>query len=371
MPVPPDLAVFAATSGHSGVDRVLQNLVPAIAAIGLRVDVLGVAGHGPTFDILPDGVRHLPLGARHVNSAVPSLIRYLRCERPQAMLSDKDRVNRAALGARALAGGDTRAYIRLGTTVSTNLASRPLLDRLVQRWSMRTFYRWADGIVVPSHGCADDLATFARLPRELIRVVPNPVVTSAMASLAEEAPPHPWLADPSIPVVLGVGELSERKDFATLIRAFARLRGMRRCRLLIFGEGRRRRELDALAEGLGVTDDVALPGFIANPYAAMSRAAVFALTSRWEGFGLVLAEALALGTPSVACDCPSGPAEILRNGEIGPLVAVGDDVGLAAALARMLEAPPPRATLIAAAEPFTAEGSARAYLAALGFREFM
>ena len=73
-----DLAVFAATSGHSGVDRVLQNLVPAIARLGLVVDVLGVEGHGPRFEHLPAGVRRVPLGAAHVNSAIPALVRYLR-----------------------------------------------------------------------------------------------------------------------------------------------------------------------------------------------------------------------------------------------------------------------------------------------------
>lgn len=366
-----DLAIFAATSGHSGVDRIVANLVPALAALGLRVDLLNVRGHGPRLDTVPDGVRVIDLERDHVFSALPALVRYLKRERPAALLSDKDKVNRAALWARALARVDTRGYVRLGTTVSTNLASRPYLDRVTQRWSMRTFYRWADGVLVPSRGVADDLAGFAGLPRALIRVVPNPVVTPAMRAMAEEPPPHPWLADDAVvPVVLGVGELSERKDFATLVRAFARLRRTRPCRLLIFGEGRRREELGRLAAELGVADDFALPGFVANPYAAMSRAAVFALTSRWEGFGIVLAEALALGTPVVACDCPSGPREILQDGAVGPLVAVGDDQALAEALAGLLDAPPPRARLVEAARPYTDAGSARAYLAALGFREF-
>lgn len=365
-----DLAIFTATSGHSGVDRIVANLVPALASLGLRVDVLKIRGHGPSLEHVPPGVRIVDLDSDHVLSALPGLVRYLRRERPRALLSDKDKVNRTALWARALARTATRGYVRLGTTVSTNLASRGIVDRAVQRWSMRTFYRWADGVVVPSQGVADDLGAFARLPCELIRVVPNPVVGPDMAALARAQAPHPWLEDPTVPVVLGVGELSERKDFATLIRAFARLRQARPCRLLIFGEGRRRGELGALAEALGVAADVALPGFTANPYAAMSRAAVFALTSRWEGFGIVLAEALALGTPAVACDCQSGPREILRDGAVGRLVPVGDHAALADALAATLDAPPARDTLVDAARPYTAEGSARAYAAALGLPEF-
>jgi glycosyltransferase involved in cell wall biosynthesis len=365
-----ELAVFAATSGHSGVDRVLRNLVPAVAALGLRVDVLGVEGHGPRFDTLPPGVRHLPLGARHVNSALPALVRYLRRERPQALLSDKDRVNRAALIARRLAGVPTRVGVRLGTTVSVNLASRGHFERWLQTASMRCFYPAADAVLVPSAGAADDLAAHARLPRSRIHVVPSPIVTAALQVRAAEPLEHPWFAPGQPPLILGVGELSERKDFATLLRAFARVRAQRACRLMILGEGRRRAELEALARELGVAEDLALPGFVSNPYPYMSRAAVFALASRWEGMPVVLIEALALGTPSAACDCPSGPREVLDGGRVGPLVAVGDDAALAEALARQLDQPTPREVSRAAVAGYGDDASARAYLAALGFREF-
>lgn len=364
------LAVFAATSGHSGVDRVLRNLVPAIARLGLRVDVLGIAGHGPRFDTLPEGVRHLPLGTAHVNSAIPALVRYLRRERPAAILSDKDRVNRAVLLARWLARSPTRVGLRIGTTVSVNLASRGWLDRNVQAASMRWFYPAAEAVLVPSQGAADDLVEYAGLRRERLHVVPSPILTASLQGLAAEAPAHPWLAPGEPPVILGVGELSERKDFATLLRAFARLRRERACRLVILGEGRRRGELEALARQLGVEAAVALPGFVTNPYPYMARAAVFALTSRWEGMPVVLIEALSLGTPSVACDCPSGPREVLVGGAVGGLVAVGDDAALAAALAAQLDQPTSPAASRAAVEAYTDLGSARAYLAALGFREF-
>lgn len=365
-----DLAIFAATSGHSGVDRVLRNLVPAIARLGVTVDVLGIDGHGPHFDQLPEGARHLPLGAQHVNSAIPALIRYLRRERPQAMLSDKDRVNRAALLARAVARVPTRVGLRQGTTVSVNLASRGAIDRWTQTLSMRWCYPAADALLVPSAGAADDLAAFARLPRERIHVVPSPILTDALQARATEPLDHPWFAGGQMPVILGVGELSERKDFATLLRAFAKVRATRPCRLVILGEGRRRGELERLAAELGVADDLALPGFTANPYPFMARAAVFALCSRWEGMPVVLIEALALGAPSVACDCPSGPREVLAGGTVGPLVPVGNVAALADGLRRQLAQPVPAAQSRAAVAGYSDSASARAYLAALGFKAF-
>ncbi|QID16666.1 glycosyltransferase [Nitrogeniibacter mangrovi] len=365
-----DLAIFAATSGHSGVDRVLRNLVPAIAALGMRVDVLGVEGHGPVFAELPDGVRHLPLGASHVNTAIPALVRYLKAERPAALLSDKDRVNRAALFARWLARVPTRVGVRQGTTVSVNLASRKASERWLQTASMRYIYPHADAVLVPSHGAADDLAAYARLPRERIHVVPSPIITPTLQLRAAEGIEHPWFAPGEPPVILGVGELSERKDFATVVRAFARVRRERSCRLLILGEGRRRPALEALASELGVLDDVALHGFVPNPYPFMARAAVFALASRWEGMPVVLIEALGLGRPCVACDCPSGPREVLDAGRVGPLVPVQDDARFADGLRRQLDEPTPEAVSRAAVADYTDVASARAYLAALGFTEF-
>jgi glycosyltransferase involved in cell wall biosynthesis len=362
-----DLAVFLATSGHSGVDRVFRNLVPEFARRGLRIDLLAIRHHGPDYGDLPAGVRRIAFGTSHVNTALPALWRYLRRKRPLVLLSDKDRVNRTALIARWLARVPTRVGVRLGTTASVNLANRGAVERWLQTASMRRLYRTADAVLVPSHGAAGDLSRLARLPPSLIHVVPSPVIGARMRALAAESPGHPWFADGGPAPILGVGELSERKDFATLVRAFARLRTDRPdARLVVLGEGRRRSELEQLARTLGIADAVSLPGFVDNPYCYMARAAAFALCSRWEGMPVVLIEALALGIPSVACDCPSGPREVLADGRYGPLVPVGDDVAVAAALADVLRAPLPKAELQEAVRGYTVEASADAYLAALG-----
>jgi glycosyltransferase involved in cell wall biosynthesis len=168
--------------------------------------------------------------------------------------------------------------------------------------------------------------------------------------------------------VLGVGELGARKDFATLIRAVARVRERRRCRLLIIGRGRQRDALLALGNELGFGDDLALPGFVENPYAYMRAADVFVSSSRYEGFANVVAEALAAGVPVVSTDCPSGPREILENGKYGRLVPVGDDAAMATAIASTLDAPPTRETLRTAAQRYRVDAVAEGYLAALGFR---
>ena len=142
--------------------------------------------------------------------------------------------------------------------------------------------------------------------------------------------PHPWLEAGQPPVILAVGRLSTQKDYPSLIRAFAMVRAKRQARLVILGAGRdqhkteqRQEEIASLARELGVGDDVDAAGFAANPFAYMSRSAVLALSSLYEGLPAVLIQAMACGCPVVSTDCPTGPREILEDGRYGPLVPVG------------------------------------------------
>ena len=360
-----DLALMLATSGHSGVDRLVQHLLTVWADSGLTIDQLCLRNHGPHIADPPPNLRRVDLKAAHVATALPALVVYLHRHRPRALLTDKHKINRIALWGRRLAGVPTRVVIRTGTTVSRDLIQRGGLRRWTQPWSMRRLYPDADGIVVPSRGAAEDLATVAGLPLERITVIPNPVPVPPWEALLADPPPHPWLGEDR-PVILGAGELSGRKDFATLVRAFARVRSNRPCRLIIIGRGRERDHLESLARELKVADDLALPGFVTDPLRWMVRAAVVALTSRHEGFANVLAEALTLGVPVVSTDCPSGPREILDGGRYGPLVPVGDEGALATALERVLEQPVSREQLLIGAERYRPDIIAHRYLEVLG-----
>ncbi len=364
----PDLAVFVATSGHSGVDTVVRNLLPVFGEWGLSTDVLKIRNHGPYLDELPRGSRLVELPSRHVETTLPALVRYLRQTRPGVLLTDKDAVNRLAIVARGIARVPTRHVIRLGTTVSVNLAQKTAWQAALQRASMRWLYRHADACVVPSRGAADDLANVVGANASAVHVLPNPVVHSGLYESARELPPKDWLpADRDYPVVVAAGSLTERKDYATLLRGFARLRRRVVCRLIIIGHGRCREALEQQAWALGVGEDVVFTGYLSNPYPYIASADVFAHTSRWEGLGVVLIEALALGTPVVATDCPSGPAEILgREGRLGSLVPVGDDEALADALEYVLATQWDREALGEGVAPFDTRASAQAYAQVLG-----
>jgi glycosyltransferase involved in cell wall biosynthesis len=159
-----------------------------------------------------------------------------------------------------------------------------------------------------------------------------------------------------------VGSLKPAKDFALLLAAFAKLRQHSNARLLILGEGPLRGELEALKCRLGLDGAVDMPGFVASPYPYLAKADVFVLSSAWEGFGNVIVEALACGTPVVSTDCPSGPGEILADGRYGMLVAPGDAAALAQAILASLAAEHDRAALIRRSQDFSVAKAAEQYL---------
>jgi len=344
----------------------MQNLIPALAGRGYEVDLLHVRNHGPYLKELPDRVRVIELGTTSTYPSLFPLVRYVRRERPVVLLADKDRVNRTALLARYLSGVESRLVLSSGTTISIDLASRGAFERWLQRVSMGRLYPFADQVIVTSQGVADDMAAYTGLAREKIKVVPSPVIPDEAFNRSFPRPEHPWFQPGQQPVVLGVGELCMRKDFSTLIRAFARVREQRECRLVIIGKGRQEQELNQLAATLGVAGDTALLGFKSNPYDYLANAALFAFTSRWEGLGFVLIEALAMGTPVVSVDCPSGPREILQNGKYGHLVEVGDEEVLSRSIMNTLDDPLPRDVLQQAARPYSVSVATTAYLESFG-----
>ena len=293
----------------------------------------------------------------------PDLGRYLRRARPAALLAAKTSASITALCAVRFAPPATRLVICEQTHLSSELAH--------QDWGavapvIRRLYPRADARVAVSSGVAEDLARVARLPREAVTTIYNPMASGAVRAGAAEPLDHPWFqAAPPPPVVLGIGRLTRQKDFGTLLRAFAVVRAERSARLVILGEGEMRAELQASARRLGIEPDVSFPGFVRNPYAYLARAAVFALSSAWEGLPGVLIEAMASGCPVVSTDCPSGPAEILDGGRYGRLVPVGDAGALAHAITATLGDPPSRQYLRRGAQRFSVDLVAEEYLAVL------
>jgi glycosyltransferase involved in cell wall biosynthesis len=339
-------AIFLPGLYGGGAERVMLNLAEGLVRQGYAVDLVLAQAEGPYLSEVPESVKLVELKTRKLSglrtiASLPALVRYVRHERPDALLSGLH-ANIVALWARRWAAIPLRVVISEHNTFSHQNWQLPgwysrLMLRLVRR-----FYPWADAIIAVSEGVADDLAQIARIARDSIQVIYNPIVTPELQTKANEPLEHLWFDSGETPVVLAVGRLTAQKDFGTLIKAFAMVRRTHRARLLILGEGEERPEMETLVRRFGLEQDVRLPGFVPNPYPYMARASMFVLSSRWEGLPTVLVEALYCGAPVIATDCQSGPREILRDGRYGQLVPVGDVTSLALAIERMLDDSTPR-----------------------------
>lgn len=339
----------------------------------LDIHLVTIRDDGPHLDSLPSNVRHTRLKASHTLTSIPELTRLLKSECPDAMLVAKDRAGRAAIIARQLAGVKTRICIRLGTNLSTALKTRSKLSAWFRTAPMKHLYANVDKVIAVSDGVSSDTRDITRLPASKLVTIRNPVVTDDFFEAIDECIPHDWLTSEQRkkhPVIMGVGRLSVQKDFSTLLKAFAGLIQSAEspyadARLIILGDGGKREVLEELAAQCGFSERVLMPGFQKTPQSWLSRADLFVLSSRWEGSPNVLTEALALGTPAVSTACPSGPDEVLQNGEFGELVPVGDISKLSEAMLKVLQNPLPRKVLQSAVSEYRVDVSATHYLRVL------
>jgi len=356
------IALFVPSLRGGGAERVMVNLARGFVERGLRVDLVLAKAEGPYLFQVPPEVRVIDLGARRTLYSLPGLVRYLRREQPQAMLSALNHANIVAIWAKHLARVKTRLVVSEHSTLSRSTENTQLIRAKFMPFLIKIFYPHANAVVAVSRGAAEDLTARTGMPAGKIRVIYNAVITPELFAKAQEPLDHSWFRPDEPPVILGVGRLTTQKDFPTLIRAFALVRKRRSARLMILGEGEERPKLEALVRELGLEKDVALPGFVDNPYKYMKRAAVFVLSSRWEGFGNVLVEAMACGTPVVSTDCPSGPREILEDGRWGKLVSMGNPGALARGIIEALSNPAGSEDLQKRAKAFSLEKIVPQYL---------
>jgi glycosyltransferase involved in cell wall biosynthesis len=238
----------------------------------------------------------------------------------------------------------------------------PFLKRVIMKFLVKILYKRAKAVIVVSRKAANNLTRKIGVRKDSLHVIYNPIDIESISEKSKEEPQHDWLNNKKYPVILGAGRLTMPKDFSTLIKAFNCLRKKRRAKLIILGEGGKRKELEKLIRELNLQSDVDMPGFVSNPYSYMSKSDVFVLSSKYEGFGNVLVEAMACGVSVVSTNCPGGPAEILENGKYGKLVSVGDVNALAMVILETLNNSTEKEVLKERARFFSLEKAVNKYL---------
>jgi glycosyltransferase involved in cell wall biosynthesis len=285
---------------------------------------------------LPAGVPVVNLHSARTLQDVWRLRRFLLDEQPDVFMANVDHNNIAASMAKALARTDTKLVICQHNPLTAGYHATVNWKHRVVPWFYRALAPRIDHAVAVSNGIAGELVDNG-LPPAKVSTIFNAVIGDDFEDRASVPVHHPWLVNKDRPVFVTAGRLVEMKDHRNLLRAFAIHLRQRPSRLMVLGAGPMLNELRSLAGSLEIAEHVSFEGFVRNPLPYMRAADAFVLSSRSEGFGNVLVEAMGCGTPVVSTDCPHGPADILANGQYGILVPPRDHEALGPAMGRILD----------------------------------
>jgi glycosyltransferase involved in cell wall biosynthesis len=354
-----DVTIFLNDLGGGGAERVMLSIAEGFAARGYRVDLVSIKRQGAYVGEQPKNVRVIFFNRSRLIFGLWDLVRYLKNTPPKVLLSALQTTNFLAIIAGRLAGGSSRIIPTVHSHVSHDAQVSTRWKRKLEPYLVRLLYPLVDDLIAVSDNVKRDLESLGVEGQKIHRIY-NPIVTPKLLAQSKERVHHPWFNEPLIPLLMAVGRLHPMKDYPLLMEAIARVRLIRPVRLIILGEGPQRSDLEALKERLGLSECIALLGFVENPVAYLKAARLLVVSSRWEGFSNVLVEALLVGTPVVSTDC-GGPREVLRDGLYGRLVPVNDPEQLAGALLTALDESPNREALIQRAHDFDLDQVMEAY----------
>lgn len=342
------ITLFTDTLAAGGAERTVVVLAEEFANRGHRVVVVTWNNDVADFYMLPTGVQRIrvPLDSQQASvrwfdvignaRRLRAIRRTIRATDPDAVISFQDGTNELFLVSSA---GDR--YRKL-ISCQNDIEQHAHYNR---RWAAlrRYLYRLADWVVFLDADQARRASHSHRSWR--CTGIPNPLPHIDTSPGTRETQVTGWLERFSLRVS-AMGRLVYQKGFDLLLEAFKRVNEvLPNAGLVIIGEGDLRPQLEASVAGLGLKDVVMMPGRLHRPHAVISRCHAFVLSSRYEGQGLALVEAMATGVAVISHDCPSGPSTIIRDGYDGILVPSGDVDGLARAIIRVLQNEHERQTL--------------------------
>lgn len=344
-----------------GVERVRLVLAREFIERGHAVDFVLMQQRGELLGEVPTGARIIDLATPRLRNVLRPLSRYLRRERPDALLAAMWPLTGIAPVAARLAGVQTTIL----ASEHIDFRMTPSLNTSVT-WITKKFgclaYEQCDAVVAVSAGVADSISAVTGFPRDRVHVIHNPI--KLPNANIRRSPANKWCHGQ--PKILTVGTLKSQKNHGLLLHAFSAIRRWPNATLTIVGDGPLRLELQQLAARLGISARVNFAGFHVNPNPFYASADLFVLSSDYEGFANVIVEALAHGVPVVSTDCPSGPSEILHQGRYGRLVPVGDAEALTCAMESALSSEHDPGVLRRRAEDFAPHIAAQKYLSLMG-----
>ena len=361
------ITVFLPSLGYGGAEVITLRLIKGFIQNGLDVDLVIATPRLKMIHAIHPEVNIIKLGSRKATFSLFKLMRYIRKNKPEIILSHLNRANRIVLLAKYLTRSPVKVFVVEHTTGSVAKSQSTLIHNIFTSFSYRFLYKYAEEIIHVSNGAARDLEDLLGWEPGRIKVVYNPVVDDGSSEKSYSIP-HPWFNPEQPPVIVSMGRICAPKDYVTLIKAVDIVRKTREVRLLILGDGRERKKIEDLIQEYGLINNVQIMGIVDDPFPYLFHADLFVLSSTREALPTVIIEALSCGCPVVSTECKYGPSEILNDGIFGKLVPVGNSNAMAIAIIHSLDNIPDRSTLRNRANEFSIQKSTDLYIRILGLK---
>lgn len=334
------IAFFLPTLNFGGIEANSIRLANSLLESKYDVEfVLGIA-EGEYLDRLNRSFKVINFKEKSSIKMIKPLAKYMRENNPDIVYTGGEGANIIVMIAKFFSP-KTKVIISIRTNLTTEYKeSQYRRKKILYPLLSKYLYKRAEGIIAVSKGVADNASAFLKLPRNKISVIYNPIIDDELYEMMEKEVDHQWLKNDNYKVIISVGRLVNQKNFKYLIKVFKEVNKEKPyTRLIILGEGPEKEMLQELIEEYELQNVVSLLGFVQNPYKYMKSSDLFVLSSKWEGFGNVIVEALATGLPIVSTNCPNGPDEILDYGKYGRLVEMNDVHQMKLAILKELEFP--------------------------------
>jgi len=317
-----------------GAERLHVNLARHWTDLGHDVDFILLRKSGDLLKLVPDKVNIISINAYRIRQAVIPIYKILKKIKPDVVLSAMWPLTSITVISWIISRRKSKLFLSDHVVLSLDSTNNIGVPILFLKFFIFITYHFSNGIIAVSKGVKEDLCSLGRIPAKKVEVIYNP---AAIGISKKDFINYDnlWQAKHE-KKILSVGSLKYEKDHKSLIKAVSLIKDSIDIKLIILGDGPLRRDLECLVKSLGMEKNVSLPGFQINPYPWYLSSDLFVLSSKWEGFGNVIVEALECGIPVVSTDCPGGVQEILDNGRYGRLVRLGSVTALADAIKESL-----------------------------------
>lgn len=350
------ITIFYRNLSQGGVQKMMVKVANYFASKGFSVTLLLIRKEGVFFDQLDKSVVVKGLDVSGFFNILKKLTAFIRDEKPTVLFTATPTLNITSLLARYRARAKTKVILSERISPLQELKGKPHGLFKLSFLFIPIIYRLADGIIAVSKGVAYDLSKYFFLDNKSISVVYNPAYET---SYFENEVLHKWLSPDGhnvISIVVSAGRLSPQKNFKLTIDALNVINADKvKVRLIILGEGEQKQELEDYIMTLGASEWICMAGFVKNPKAWIAQADLFVLSSKWEGFGNILIDALSAQTTIVSTSCKSGPSEILGDGLYGYLLNDFTPESMAKAIAYALSHKMEKSDLLKRAQEFSEE----------------